>query len=64
MQDFIRLQSRLNACEADEDIPYLGDSSATITFDDRLRLRLQRSRQEKALGPDNEIARGSFGRIG
>jgi hypothetical protein len=25
MQDFIRLQSRLNACEADEDIPYLGE---------------------------------------
>ena len=25
MQDFIRLQSRLNACEADEDIPYLAE---------------------------------------
>ena len=25
MQDFIRLQSRLTACEADEDIPYLAE---------------------------------------
>ena len=25
MQDFIGLQSRLNTCEADEDIPYLAE---------------------------------------
>jgi hypothetical protein len=64
MQDFIGLQSRLNACEADEDIPYLGE----FIGDDPLMIGSDYGyndpAEEKALGPDNEIARRSFGRIG
>ena len=52
MQDFIRLQSRLNACEADEDIPYL----AEFIGDDHLMIGSDYGyndpAEEKALGPD------------
>jgi len=54
----------LNACEADEDIPYLGE----FIGDDPLMIGSDYGyndpAEEKALGPDNEIARRSFGRIG
>ena len=64
MQDFIRLQSKLTAYEADEDIPYL----AEFIGDDLLMIGSDYGyndpAEEKALGPDNEIARRSFGRIG
>ena len=50
--------------EADEDIPYLGE----FIGDDHLMIGpdygYNDPAEEKALGPDNEIARRSFGRIG
>jgi hypothetical protein len=52
MQDFIGLQSRLNACEADEDIPYL----AEFIGDDHLMIGSDYGyndpAEEKAQGPD------------
>jgi hypothetical protein len=65
MQDFIRLQSRLNACEADEIFSiylaeFIGDDHLMIGSD----YGYNDPAEEKALGPDNEIARRSFGRIG
>ena len=61
---FYNVQPKLTACEADEDIPYL----AEFIGDDHLMIGSDYGyndpAEEKALGPDNEIARRSFGRIG
>jgi len=49
MQDFIRLQSRLNACEAERRYSLSSGIHRRRSPDDRLRLRLQRSGKAKAL---------------
>jgi hypothetical protein len=58
------MQPKLTAYEANEDIPYLaefiGDNHLMIGSD----YGHNDPAEEKALGPDNEIARRSFGRIG